>query len=121
MIRNALAVLILIPLAALIVLLAVANREPVNLSLDPFMSEPRLLAVTMPLYIVILAALITGVLVGGVAAWLRQGKWRRHVRHTHTEIRALRAEHEALRARLDARDRSGPPLPSIAYRRPPAA
>ena len=120
MIRKTLAALFLAPLGALMVLLAVANREPVTMSLDPFQSEPRVLAVTLPLFIVILMSLIAGVLVGGVAAWLRQGKWRRHARSTHAEIRALRAEHDALRQRLDAAGRSGPSLPSV-YRHPPAA
>jgi hypothetical protein len=49
----------------------------------------------MPLFILIFVLVGLGVVVGGVAAWLKQHKWR---------ARARRAEAEArdLRARLDA-------------------
>ena len=96
MIRNFVAALILIPLAIVIVLLAVANRQAVTLSLDPFLAEKPALAVTQPLFVLLLAALIAGVIVGGIAAWLRQGKWRRAARRAQAEVRALRAETDAL-------------------------
>jgi uncharacterized integral membrane protein len=121
MIRNALAWLVLAPLAAIIVLLAVANRQPVMISLDPFLSEPRTLTVEIPLFILILASVIFGVVIGGIAAWLRQSKWRRHARVTQAELRSLRGEIEAMRHRLDTPERNGPSLPTLAWRRPPAA
>ena len=121
MISKAIAALVLIPLAIVIVLLAVANRQAVTISLDPFLSEPRVLAVSQPLFIVILFTLTAGVVIGGVASWLRQSKWRRTARRAQAEVRALRAETEALRQRLDSAERGGQPVGSIAYRRPPAA
>jgi uncharacterized integral membrane protein len=120
MIRKLIAVLILVPLAIVIVVLAVANRQGVTISLDPI-SQARTLAVTLPLFLVILISLTLGVIVGGVAAWLKQSKWRRHARHAQAELRALRGEVEALRQRLEVTERGAPSLPSIAYRRPPAA
>jgi uncharacterized integral membrane protein len=121
MIRKTIAALVLIPLAIIIVLLAVANRQAVTISLDPFMSEPRVLAVSQPLFIVILFTLIAGVVIGGMASWLRQSKWRRTARRAQAEARALRGEAEALRERLHSAERGGQPAGSIAYRRPPAA
>jgi uncharacterized integral membrane protein len=121
MIRRALAALVLIPLTILIVLLALGNRQGVTVSLDPFLAEPRALAVTLPLFMLILLVLTAGVVIGGVAAWLRQSKWRRSARHAQAELRQLRAETQALRERLDAAERPAQSLPSIAYRRPPAA
>ena len=122
MIRNILAALILIPLAALIVLLAVANRAPVTISLDPFMAEKPALAVTQPLFLVLLVMLIAGVVIGGIAAWLRQARWRRATRHAEAEVRALRSETEALKDRLDAAEREARRgTAALAYRRPPAA
>ncbi|HKG00037.1 MAG TPA: hypothetical protein VKB15_05380, partial [Xanthobacteraceae bacterium] len=56
-----------------------------------------------------------------VASWLRQSKWRRTARRAQAEVRALRAETEALRQRLDSAERGGQPVGSLAYRRPPAA
>ena len=38
--------------------------------------------------------LILGVLVGGIAAWLGQGKWRRAARRLDGEVRALHDEIE---------------------------
>ena len=38
------------------------------------------MALTLPLYELMLALLIVGVVVGGIAAWIRQGKWRRAAR-----------------------------------------
>jgi uncharacterized integral membrane protein len=122
MIRNILAALILIPLAALSVLLAVANRAAVTISLDPFMTEKPAVAVTQPLFVLILSALIVGVVIGGIAAWLRQGRWRRAARRAEAEVRVLRHENETLRGRLDAAERDVQHAPpALAYRRPPAA
>jgi uncharacterized integral membrane protein len=122
MIRNILAALILIPLAALIVLLAVANRAAVTISLDPFMAERPAVSATQPLFVLILSTLIVGVVIGGIAAWLRQARWRRAARIAEAEVRALRQETESLRERLDAAERDvRRATPALAYRRPPAA
>ena len=80
MIRKIVTVLILLPVALLIVLFAVANRGPVTIALDPFGGEPPMLTTAAPLFLVLLAALIAGVIVGGAAAWSRQGKWRSRAR-----------------------------------------
>jgi uncharacterized integral membrane protein len=119
MIRSFVAALVLIPLAIVIVLLALANRQAVTLSLDPLMSDKPMLAVTQPLFVLLLAALLAGVIVGGIAAWLRQGKWRHAARRAQAEARAARAEADALKERLEAAERAAG-RPSIAYR-PPAA
>jgi len=121
MIRRALAALILVPLTVLMVLLALANRQAVQVSLDPFFTEPRVLAVTLPLFMLLLLVLTAGVVIGGMAAWLRQSKWRRRARDAHAELRRHRAETQALRERLDAAERPASSLPTLAYRRPPAA
>jgi len=119
MIRKTIAALILVPLAVFIVALAIANRHPVTLSLDPLAPDQPALAVTQPLFLILLLAVLAGVIVGGVASWLRQGRWRRAARRTEAEARALRAENETLKQRLDA----GEHVPSsravtLATRRP---
>jgi uncharacterized integral membrane protein len=93
--RKFLALAILVPLAIVIVMFAVANREVITVSFDPFDTAHPALALKMPLFILIFVLVAVGVVVGGIAAWLRQSKWR---------TRARRAEAEArdLRARLDA-------------------
>ena len=77
MIRQILKWLVLAPLAIVLIAFAVANRQWVNLSLDPFSSEPPALAISLPLFLVVLLVLILGVIVGGIAAWLGQRRWRK--------------------------------------------
>ncbi len=117
MIRKVVAALVLIPLAVVTVLVAVANRQAVTVALDPLGEAPAL-AVTAPLFAILLGALIAGVIIGGTAAWLRQRKWRRAARRAEAEVRALRAESEALKQRLEAAERAAG---STIARRPPAA
>ena len=89
---NFLKALILFPIAILVVLLAVANRGPVTLSLDPFSREAPEIAFTVPLFALIFGAVMLGVILGGMAAWLAQGKHRRAERRYKREARRLRAD-----------------------------
>lgn len=99
MLRKIITTVVVVPLAAVIIAFAVANREIVNVSFDPFSSTNPAYAVTLPLFAVILLVLIVGVVVGGAAAWLRQAKWRRLARQVEAENRGLRAENDGLRRR----------------------
>ncbi len=90
--------LILLPIAILIVLLAVANRAPVTLSLDPFSQDAPEFATQLPLFAVIFAAVMLGVVIGGTASWLAQGKNRKSRRELRRETRQLRYETERLKA-----------------------
>ena len=72
--------LILVPLILAVVGLSVANRAPVDVSLDPFALSLTDLRLTAPLFVVILGAVALGALIGGVAAWIVQGKHRRAAR-----------------------------------------
>jgi len=124
MIRKIASVLIAVPVAVLIVLFAVANRQWVGVSLDPFASDLPALAVTLPFYLVILLALIAGVVVGGVATWFGQARWRRATRRQQAELGHLRIETEILKRRAEAPPPAparSTPLTPLAYRRPPAA
>ncbi len=96
--RIFLKALIFVPLALCLVLFAVANRQMVRLSLDPVSRDAPLLAYDVPLFAVILGALGLGILVGGAAAWLAQGKNRKAKRQLGKEAAQLRAEAETLRS-----------------------
>ena len=95
--RKVVAAVILIPLAIVIIAFAVANRQIVTVSLDPFSSEHPASSLTLPLFVLILVLLILGVVIGGVAAWLRQAKWRRVARRLEREAEVLRSEVTSLR------------------------
>jgi len=90
--------LVLIPVALVIVLFSVANRAPVRVSLDPFSRDLPTLSYDLPLFAVVLAAIFLGVLVGGLASWIAQGKHRKAARRGRREVEALRSETEALRS-----------------------
>jgi uncharacterized integral membrane protein len=100
--RRLFLIFIALPLAILLVLLAIANRGPVTLSLDPFSKETPALAFTAPFFVYLLGALMLGVLLGGVATWLRQGYHRRNERAFKREAEQLRNETERLKTTLPA-------------------
>jgi uncharacterized integral membrane protein len=60
--------LIGIPVVAVAAVLAVANRGAVRFSLDPFSASHPALAVEMPLWLLLLLALIAGILLGWLVA-----------------------------------------------------
>lgn len=92
-----------VPLGAALIAIAVANRQKVLLKLDPFRPENPLIGLNLPLYAYIFGALFAGMIIGGIAVWLGQGKWRKRVRErTHEAHKWYR---EA--ARLEREARSG--------------
>lgn len=90
--------LVLIPIALVIVLFAVANRAPVRVSLDPFSRDLPMLSYELPLFVIVLVAIFVGVLIGGLASWIAQGKHRKAARRGRREVEALRSETQALRS-----------------------
>jgi uncharacterized integral membrane protein len=99
--RKIVTVLILVPVAVVFIVFAVANREIVTVSLDPFGAPEPAYSVRMPLFVLIFAFLIAGVLLGGFAAWLRQGRHRRASRVLRSDLAGLRHEIETLNNRLE--------------------
>ena len=89
--RKFVAIAILVPLAIIIVMFAVANREIITVSFDPFDTAHPALALKMPLFTLILVLVAVGVVVGGIAAWLKQQRWRTRARRAEAEARDLRA------------------------------
>ena len=90
--------LIFVPIAVVILAFAMANRQVVSISFDPF-SEPESGAamLTAPLYILLFLTLIVGVVVGGVATWFTQGRNRRRARLAEDAADRWRAEAERAR------------------------
>ncbi len=104
MFRKIVAVVVLVPLAILIVAFAVANRQTVVISFDPFSSADPAYAARLPLFVLIFVLVILGVIVGGSATWLRQASWRRTARALDADVRILTQELEALRRRADEQE-----------------
>ncbi len=90
-----------IPVALAAIWIALANRQAVELSLDPFSQTAPALAVQMPLYLLLFLAILAGVLLGGFVIGFR------HVAQVgrRTGAIACRLERgQGALARVDARD-----------------
>jgi uncharacterized integral membrane protein len=120
MIRELVFWLVLVPLAIVILMFAVANREIVTVSFDPFSSTQPAASVSVPLFVLIFALVILGVIIGGVAAWLRQASHRRAARLRHSDVAALRREIDSLNVKLadTMQAQSSEQAARLAYRPP---
>jgi uncharacterized integral membrane protein len=124
MLRRIVTALILVPLAIVVISFAVANRQSVVVSFDPFDQVHPAFTRALPLYLLMLMLLIGGVVVGGSAAWLRQAKWRRAARLADAQARELRAEVDRLKWRPGPGALAAYPMPADAAPRltiPPPA
>ncbi|MBE0694564.1 MAG: DUF1049 domain-containing protein, partial [Aquamicrobium sp.] len=73
MLNRLLTVVVFIPLAIVLIALAVANRAPVDFTIDPFNPGNPGLTVSLPLFVLLFAALALGLVIGSLATWFRQG------------------------------------------------
>ena len=88
MLNRFMTVVVFIPLAIVLVALAVANRAPVAFTIDPFNPGNPGLTVTLPLFVFLFAALALGLVVGSLATWFRQGRYRKLARQREAELAA---------------------------------
>jgi uncharacterized integral membrane protein len=95
--------LIIVPLALIGIAFAVANRHETTVSFDPFagndISSPQL---TAPLFILLFIAVVFGIILGGLASWITQGKNRKAARLAKSEAEKWRSEADRLRAQQAA-------------------
>lgn len=105
--RTLFRLLVVLPVAIVIVLFAVANREPVKVSFDPFpgndIQGPALYA---PLFLLLFLAGALGVLAGGVTVWFRQGRFRKQAREAKAEAAEARGRAEDMREKVDRMERA---------------
>ena len=118
--RKILTAIVVVPLLIVIVGFAVANRQPATISFDPFDQAHPAYAVSLPLFVIIFILVILGVIVGGVASWLRQGHHRRASRRLDAEVRELHTEMHTLRRKFaEPVHESTPPSPDVPLILPP--
>lgn len=83
-------IVVFVPLAIILVALAVANRELVAFTLDPFNPGNPKLTLSLPLFIFLFLALAIGMIVGSLATWVKQGRYRKLARQRGVEAENLR-------------------------------
>lgn len=91
--KKIVTLVILVPLGILLIVLSVANRQSVTLALNPFRPEDTVLSLTAPFFLFLMLSLILGMLIGSLATWWTQGKYRRQARIEARE--AIRWHNEA--------------------------
>ncbi len=102
--------LVTLPLALLLVVFAVSNRESVMVTLWPL---PVVL--DAPLYLVVLLILLIGFLIGQLVAWINGRHWRREARRRARRIESLERELAATQAHLPKAQPSRLPLATVPH------
>lgn len=103
MLRRIIGLLIAFPAFLFLVTLAVTNKHPVMMKLDPFRPDDPTIALEIPFFYYLLGSLILGVLLGGAATWFTQSHWRRSARTRAQDAIRWRAEADRLARERDER------------------
>ena len=91
--RRALKYIIIAPFALVFLIFAFANRHFVTVAFDPFDSgDIPAFSISAPLFAVLIGSVMFGVLVGGLATWATQGKYRKAARQSRAELERLRLQ-----------------------------
>ena len=98
--RKLILVAVIVPLGVVLIALAVVNRKPTDLILDPFGGAEPSLSIEAPFFLFLLGAFALGLIVGGIVSWLNQGKWRRTAREEAREARDWRRQADRLEREL---------------------
>ncbi|MBX9456778.1 MAG: LapA family protein [Rhizobium sp.] len=101
MVMRFIKLIVLVPVAVALVVLSVANRHLVTLALNPFRPDDQVLSFSVPLFILVFAALIIGVILGSFVTWFAQGRYRRQARSEAQEARKWREEAGKQRTRVE--------------------
>ena len=103
--------IVTIPLTVVLAVFAVANREPVTISLWPLD-----LTLDLPLFLLALGTFAVGLLLGAFLIWLPLLRWRHRARAEERRARRFEAELAAARALPPEQPQPAPPQRVIAAR-----
>ena len=101
MIKRIVNVIVLLPIAIVLIVLSVANRQSVTLALNPFRPEDSVLSVTAPFFVYLFLAVIFGLVIGSLATWFTQGKHRKRARVEAREAVKWHDEADKQKSRAD--------------------
>jgi hypothetical protein len=112
MFRKITTLVILVPLGIVLIVLSVANRQAVTLAINPFRPEDQALSLTAPFFVFLFLALIVGMIIGSVATWLSQGKYRKRARMESKSALKWQAEADRHKNRAE-QIAAAQPLPQL--------
>jgi hypothetical protein len=101
MIMRFVKLVIFVPIAIVLIVLSVANRHDVTVALNPFRPEDNVIALTLPLFVLLLLVLMIGVVLGSMVTWFSQGKHRKRAREEAHEARKWRDEASRQRSQVE--------------------
>ena len=90
MLNRFILIAVFVPLAIILVALAVANRGSASFTMDPFNPGNPALTWQMPLFVLLFAAVAVGMVIGSLATWIKQGRYRKMARQRNQEAEMLR-------------------------------
>ena len=101
MLRRVIWTVVAFPIGLVLVTLAVSNGHRVRLVLDPFRPDDPVLSLVLPFYLYLFGALLIGIVIGGMATWFTQARWRRIARRRGAEAVRWQAEADRLSRERD--------------------
>ena len=96
MLRRAWKYVLGVPAAIILLTLAVINRHSARLVLDPFRPDEPVLSLVLPFYAYLIGMLVIGIVIGGLATWVTQARWRRTARRRAAEAQRWQSEADRL-------------------------
>jgi uncharacterized integral membrane protein len=102
MLNRFVLIAVFVPLAIVLVALAVANRGAASFTLDPFNPGNPALTWQVPLFVLLFAAVVVGMIVGSLTTWMKQGRYRKLARQRGQEAETLKQATVAPPARTAA-------------------
>jgi uncharacterized integral membrane protein len=101
MLRRIIWTVVGFPIGILLITMAVTNGHRVRLILDPFRPDDPVLSLVLPFYVYLFGAVLLGVVLGGIAMWMTQARWRRMARRRGADAVRWQAEADRLTRERD--------------------
>jgi uncharacterized membrane protein YciS (DUF1049 family) len=96
MLRRILRWAVGLPIALVVISFAVANRQWITVSFDPFSRDAPFAAMDVPLWVLFFCGVFFGLIAGWIACWIAQGKWRRSAKEARRELKLTQAHSSQL-------------------------
>lgn len=90
--------LVLLVIACIVVFVALANVQPVELSFDPTGMLLKDIRLKAPLFMVLFGFVILGVIIGGIGSWFAHTPLRRKKTYYKREMEKAKSELERVRS-----------------------
>ena len=103
---------IMLPVGIILATLMVINRHSVGFVYNPFAPAEFAQKIEMPFFFYLLGALIIGTLIGGMATWFAQGRWRKVARKRSREAHEMRKKADDLMQQVEMSKQALPQLTS---------